>query len=110
MVQGAMVLMRGVQIGSLYKLLGRRDTNGCVNIVTLEVNEISSCLVNLTMLWHRQMGHIREKSLRAMHNKGMVDDFPNCLASFDLCEHCINGKQNCVSLPYGATRVKGFRS
>jgi hypothetical protein len=24
------------------------------------------------------MGHIGEKGLRAMHNKGMVEGFPNC--------------------------------
>lgn len=61
MVQGAMVLMRGVQIGSLYKLLGRRDTNGCVNKVIHEPNEISFCLVDSTMILHQRMGHIGEK-------------------------------------------------
>jgi hypothetical protein len=31
MVQGAMVLMRGVQNGNLYKLLGNTISNGCNN-------------------------------------------------------------------------------
>jgi hypothetical protein len=29
--------------------------------------------VDPTMLWHKRMGHIGEKGLRAMHNKGMVE-------------------------------------
>jgi hypothetical protein len=36
MVQGAMVLMRGVHCGTLYKLLGRTYTNGCNISVVLE--------------------------------------------------------------------------
>jgi hypothetical protein len=36
MVQGAMVLMRGVWCGTLYKLLGITYTNGCNNYVVLE--------------------------------------------------------------------------
>jgi hypothetical protein len=36
MVQGAMVLMRGVQCGTLYKLLGSTYTNGCNSFVVHE--------------------------------------------------------------------------
>jgi hypothetical protein len=36
MVQGAMVLMRGVRCGTLYKLLGSTYTNGCNSSVVLE--------------------------------------------------------------------------
>jgi hypothetical protein len=36
MVQGAMVLMRGVHSGTLYKLLGTTYTNGCNSYVVLE--------------------------------------------------------------------------
>jgi hypothetical protein len=36
MVRGAMVLMRGVQCGTLYKLLGSIYTNGCNSFVVLE--------------------------------------------------------------------------
>jgi hypothetical protein len=36
MVRGAMVLMRGVRCGTLYKLLGRTYTNGCNSSVVLE--------------------------------------------------------------------------
>jgi hypothetical protein len=36
MVRGAMVFMRGVRCGTLYKLLGSTYTNGCKNSVVLE--------------------------------------------------------------------------
>jgi hypothetical protein len=36
--QGVMVLMKGVWIGTLYKLLGNVDLTGCNNIVVPEVD------------------------------------------------------------------------
>ena len=50
MVRGAMVLMRGVQTGTLYKLLGITDTHGCANAVVSETNSRSSCVVDSTIL------------------------------------------------------------
>jgi hypothetical protein len=38
MVRGAVVLMRGVQIGTLYKLLGNVNSIGCNNIVSSEID------------------------------------------------------------------------
>ena len=46
------------------------------------------------MLWNQRLGHIREKGLRALQGKGMVDGMTNFTMDFDLCEHCIYGKQN----------------
>ena len=60
------------------------------------------------MLWHERMGHIGEKGLRAMHNKGMVRDFPSCNLEFKFCEHCIYGKQIQVRFPSRATRENGI--
>jgi hypothetical protein len=62
--------------------------------------------VNPTMLWHKRMGHIGEKGLQAMHNKGMVEGFPKCKLEVDFCEYCIYGKQNQIRFPYGVTREK----
>jgi hypothetical protein len=114
MVISAMVLMKEVQIGTLYKLLGSVDSTRCKNIVVLEVdsNRVESIQtdlenhhkVNPTMLWHERMGHIGGKGLRAMHNKGMVEDFPECNLEVDFCEYCIYGKQIWVRFPSGSTR------
>jgi hypothetical protein len=38
MVSGAMVLMKGVHIGTLYKILGNVYSTGCHNIVALEID------------------------------------------------------------------------
>lgn len=102
------VLMRGVLIGKLYKLLGRTNTNGCVNTVIPKANKISSCLIDSTMIWHQQMGHISEKGLHAMHSKVMVRGLPNCSYEVDLYEHCVYGKQNHVSFQSGAIGDKGI--
>jgi hypothetical protein len=57
MVQGAMVLMRGVWCGTLYKLLGRTYTNGCNSYVFLEQTNLEDktniVLEKKTMLWHQ---------------------------------------------------------
>jgi hypothetical protein len=67
MVRGEMVLMRGVQCGTLYKLLGRTYTNGCnISVVPEKRNEgdkINIVPENKTMLWHQRLGHIGEKGL-----------------------------------------------
>jgi hypothetical protein len=44
MVRGVMVLMKGVQIVTLYKLLGSVNSTGCNNIIVLEVDSTSTRL------------------------------------------------------------------
>jgi hypothetical protein len=67
MVRGEMVLMRGAQCGTLYKLLGRTYTNGCNSYVVPEPRnkEDKTNIVprKKTMLWHQRLGHIGEKGL-----------------------------------------------
>jgi hypothetical protein len=106
MVIGAMVLMKGVRIGNIYKLLGNVDSNRCNNILSPDVKSNLTQLdstwdnsiqnestrrdkIDLTMLWHERMGHTGEKIIRAMHGKGMVEGFPECGLEVDFCEHCI---------------------
>jgi hypothetical protein len=60
------------------------------------------------MLWHQRLGHIREKGLRLLHGKGMVEGMSNFSLDFDFCEHCVYGKQNSVRFLYGAMRVEGI--
>jgi 5'-3' exoribonuclease 2 len=52
------------------------------------------------------MGHIGEKGLRSMHNKGMVESFPNCNSEVNFCEHYIYGKQKRVRFPSRVIREK----
>ena len=53
-----------------------------------------------------RMGHIGEKGLRAMHNKGIVKDFPKFNLEVEFFEHYIYGKIIRARFSYGATREK----
>ena len=59
-----------------------------------------------TMLWHQRLGHIGEKGLRILHDKGMVEGMSNSSLDFDFYENCVCGKQNQVSFPSGSKREK----
>jgi hypothetical protein len=111
MVRGAMVLIKGVQIGTLYKLQGSTIIDGCNSSIVpdIGVEELKTPTVSreMVMLSHQRLGHIREKGLRLLHGKGMVEGMSNYSLDFDLCEHCVYGKHNWVRFPSGATREEG---
>ena len=95
MVRGALILMRGVWIGTLYKLHGSTVVDGCNSSMVPE-NGVENLVVSgeKTMLWHQRLGHIGEKGLRIIHGKGMVEGMNNSSLDFDFCENCVYGKQN----------------
>jgi hypothetical protein len=64
-----MVLMRGVHIGTLYKLLGSVNSTGCNNTIVPETDSIVPCLVDQTMLWNQRMGHIGKKAFELCTTK-----------------------------------------
>jgi len=107
MVRGALILMRGVRIGTLYKLQGSTVVDGCNSSMVPE-NGVENLVVSgkKTMLWHQRLGHIGEKGLRILHGKGMVEGMNNSSLDFDFCENCVYGKQNRVSFPSGGKRTK----
>eukprot|EP00253_Pinus_taeda_P021872 PITA_21872 len=107
MVRGALVLMRGVRIGTLYKLQGSTVVDGCNSSMVPE-NGAENLVVSgeKTMLWHQRLGHIGEKGLRILHGKGMVEGMSNSSLDFDFCENCVYGKQSRVSFPSGGKRTK----
>jgi hypothetical protein len=112
MVQGAMVLMKGVWFGTLYKLLGSIISDGCNSSIFIDigVEEERTPAVSgeKVMLWHQRLGHIGEKDLRLLHGKGMVEGMSNCSLDFDFCEHFLYGKHNWVRFPSGAMRAEGI--
>eukprot|EP00253_Pinus_taeda_P005796 PITA_05796 len=64
MVWEALVLMRGVWIGTLYKLQGSTVIDGCNSSVVLESGAENIVVSGeKTMLWHQRLGHIGEKGL-----------------------------------------------
>jgi hypothetical protein len=60
------------------------------------------------MRWHQRLGHIREKGLRLLHSKGMVEGMCKFSLDFDFYEHCAYGKHNRVIFPFSATREEGI--
>eukprot|EP00253_Pinus_taeda_P008472 PITA_08472 len=64
MVWGALLLMRGVRIGTLYKLQGSTVIEGCNSFVVPESGAENLVVSGeKTMLWHQVFGHIGEKGL-----------------------------------------------
>jgi hypothetical protein len=92
MVRGAMVLLKGVWIGTLYKLQG----DGCNSSIALDIGDEEEKTPTLSgekvMLWNQSLGHIREIVLRLLHRKGVVEGMYICSLYFYLCEHCVYGK------------------
>jgi hypothetical protein len=96
MVRGEKVLLKGVQFGTLYKLQGNIVSDGCNSSIVpdIGVEEEKTPIVSgeKVMMWHQRLGHIREKGLRVLHVKGMVEGISNFSLDFDFCEHCVYGK------------------
>eukprot|EP00253_Pinus_taeda_P022478 PITA_22478 len=93
MVQGEMVLMRGFQIGTLYKLQGSTVIDGRNSSMVPESG--SKNLVasgEKTMLWHQRLGHIGDKGLQILHGKDMVEGMSNSSLDFDFYGNCVYGK------------------
>ena len=96
MVRGEMVLMKGVQFGNLYKMLGSIISYGCNSFIVpdigVEEEKTPTVSGENVMLWQQRLGNIEEKGLRLLHSKGMVKGMTNFSLDFDLCEHCVYGK------------------
>jgi hypothetical protein len=96
MVRGAMVLLKGVRFGTLYKLQGSTIGDGCnssiVPDIGVEEERTPTVSGEKVMPWHQRLGHIGEKVLQLLHSKGMVEGMSNCSLDFDFCEHCLYGK------------------
>jgi hypothetical protein len=79
--------MIGVQIGTLYKLLGSTINDGCNSFVVLEGrNEEGKTLIipaEMTMLWHKRLGHIGGKGIQTLHGKCMVEGIFECSLDFN---------------------------
>jgi hypothetical protein len=67
MVRGGMVLLKGIQIATLYKLMGSIISDGCNSSIVLDIrveggkNPIVSR--KNTMLWDQRLGYIQEKGI-----------------------------------------------
>eukprot|EP00253_Pinus_taeda_P012540 PITA_12540 len=103
MVRGALVLMWGIWIRTLYEVQGSIIIDGCNSSVVPESGAENLVVSGeKTMLWHQRLGHIGEKGLWILLGKGMVEGMINSSLDIDFCE----GKKNRVSFPSGNKRAK----
>ena len=93
MVWGALVLMRGVQIGILYKLQSSMVVDGCNSSMVPKIRAENLVVFGeKTILWHQRLGHIGEKGFGILHGKGIVEGMSNGSLDFDFCENCVYEK------------------
>ena len=96
MVQGEMVLLKGIRFGIPYKLQESTISDGCNSSIVLDIGFEEERTPTVSgenfMLWHQRLEHIGEKGLRLLHGKGMVKVMSNYSLDLDLCEHCVYGK------------------
>jgi hypothetical protein len=112
MVRGEMVLLKRVWFGNLYKLQGNTISGGCnssiVPDIGVEEERTPTVSGEKVMMWHQRLGHIREKGLRILNDKDMIEGMSKFSLDFDFCEHCVYVKHNWVRFPSGATRAEGI--
>jgi hypothetical protein len=76
-----MVLLKGVRFGTLYKLEAITISDGCnsSNVPNIGFEEERTPTVSgeKVMLGHQRPRHIREKGLRLLHGKCMVEGMSN---------------------------------
>ena len=78
----------------MYKLQGSTVVDGCNNnVVPKSGAENLVVSGEKTMLCHQRLGHIREKGLRILHGKGIVEGKSNNSLDFDFYEDCVYGKK-----------------
>jgi hypothetical protein len=80
-------------------IISDRCNSSIVIDIGVEEERTPTIYQEKVMLWHQRLGHIREKGLRLIHDKGMVEGMSNCSLYFDLCEHFVYGKKNRVRFP-----------
>jgi hypothetical protein len=61
------VLLKGVKIGTLYKILGSTISNSCNNYVVLRIGfeeeKTPTVSQEKTILWHQRLGHIKREGI-----------------------------------------------
>ena len=80
------MVIKGVQIGSLYKLMDETQVG--------EAAVASAKMVSPTV-WHRRLGYMSERGLQLLSNKEFFLGYKSVPLEF--CEDCIYGKQRRIS-------------
>ncbi|CAL9235463.1 unnamed protein product [Arabidopsis halleri] len=88
--KGCKTLMQGQKTDTFYVLRG--------SVLTGEVN-VSVVQKDETRLWHRRLGHMSQKSMKALLKKGYLDS--SKVTDLEFCEDCVYGKAHRASFGVG---------
>lgn len=94
-VKGCTVIMKGVRKGrdTLYVLQGITKVSGSCNVVSTGVEGLVER--NYTHLWHSRLGHVGQKAMDVLAQKGCLEK--EKLSDIDFCKDCVIGKTHKVS-------------
>nr|CAD1823549.1 unnamed protein product [Ananas comosus var. bracteatus] len=96
--KGALVVMKGIRVGNLYKLLGSTMTD-----------ETYAATKNDDLplrIWHKRLGHMSEKGMKILVEKKLILDI--IFGDSKFCEHCVYGKHHKRSFKAGSHTSKGI--
>nr|CAD1829379.1 unnamed protein product [Ananas comosus var. bracteatus] len=96
--KGALVVMKGIRVGNLYKLLGSTMTDE-----TYAATENDDLPLRL---WHRRFCHMSEKGMKVLVEKKLIPDIT--FSDSEFCEHCVYGKHHKRSFKAGSHTSKGI--
>ncbi|GAV86111.1 gag_pre-integrs domain-containing protein, partial [Cephalotus follicularis] len=96
--RGAILFMKGLKVGSLYKLQGSTVIGSVA--VSSSVSDSDD-----TKLWHMRLGHMSEREMNNLSKRGLLGG--HSIGKLNFCEHCIYGKQKRVSFSTAIHRTKG---
>lgn len=93
-----------VMKAKVYHGIARMTGAAVVNTVTASSSKESE-MTTTARLWHMRLGHMSEKGMAILANRGLLGGMKNCKLQF--CEECVYGKQKRVSFSAGNHTSKG---
>ena len=97
--KGALMVMKGQKISTLYKLIGNTVVRRVAIITPVESS------IDDTKLWHMRLGHIGERGMLELQKRNLLKGVKTC--KLDFCKYYVYGKQHRVSFKTGSHTSKG---
>ena len=94
--KGFMTVLKAEYRVNLYKV---------IRSVTID-DAFVSTKKDTTRLWHMRLGHMSERGLRALHNKGVLPDIKHY--KLNLCKFCIMRRQSRLTFTISVHKTKGL--
>ena len=98
-VKGALEMMKVEKIAAnLYMLKGETQQEGEASTA------LASSAEELTMMWHRKLGHMSEQGLKILAEQKLLLGLKK--VSLPFCEHCVTSKQHILKFNSSSARSK----